>query len=140
MWGSRVLVSATATAVVVALTTAGSGAARSTAKLPAPLVGAWGRVVTAAQWQQVGIATEPTEHVSMLVGKDGSIIVGESSSVRFAPLSGNRIVISGAYGCGKKKSVYHWSVAAGRLTLTKMQDSCNWSYGLFAGVWKREKT
>jgi hypothetical protein len=56
------------------------------------------------------------------------------------PLSGNRVVISGAYGCGKKKGVFHWSVAAGRPTLTKLQDSCKWSFGLFDGVWKREKT
>lgn len=139
MRGSGVL-SATVVAVIVVAITAGSGAARTAAKLPAPLVGAWGHVVTAAQWQQLGIATEPTEHVSMLVSADGSIIVGESADVRFAPLSGNRIVISGAYGCGKKKGVYHWSVAAGRLTLTKVQDSCKWSVGLYAGVWKREKT
>ena len=75
----------------------------------------------------------------MLVSADGSVIVGEASNVRFAPLSGNRVVISGAYGCGKKKGVYSWKVAAGRLTLTKIQDSCAYSVGLYAGVWKREK-
>jgi len=129
-----------AVALVVSAAAVGSGAAQSTVKLPAPLVGAWGRIVTKAQWQSAGIATEPTAHFSMLVSSDGSIIVAESTSVRFAPLSGNRIVISGAYGCGKKKGIYRWSVAAGRLTLTKLQDTCAYSFGLYAGVWKREKT
>jgi hypothetical protein len=27
-----------------------------------------------------------------------------------------------------------------RLTLTTLQGSCKWSVGLYAGVWKREKT
>jgi hypothetical protein len=49
------------------------------------------------------------------------------------------LVISHAYGCGKKKGVYRWKVAAGRLTLTKLQDTCAYSVGLYAGVWKREK-
>jgi hypothetical protein len=140
MAGARVVVAATAVALGVSAGAVGTGAAQSTAKLPKPLVGAWGRVVTAAQWKAVGIATEPTAHFSMLVSADGSIIVGEATNVRFAPLSGNRVVISNAYGCGKKKGVYRWSVAAGRLTLTKVQDTCAYSFGLFAGVWKREKT
>jgi hypothetical protein len=139
MRGPRVLVAATAVAAVVSAGGVGSGTAQNMAKLPAPLVGAWGRVVTAAQWKQVGIATEPTAHFSMLVSADGSIVVAEATNVRFTPLSGNRIVISGAYGCGKKKGVYHWSVAARQLTLTKLQDSCSYSFGLYAGVWKHEK-
>jgi len=65
--------------------------------------------------------------------------VAEATDVRFAPLSGSRLVISRAYGCGKKKGVYRWRVAAGRLTLTKLQDTCAYSVGLYAGVWKRAK-
>jgi hypothetical protein len=137
--GARVLVAATAVALVVSAGAVGNGAARSTAKLPAPLVGAWTRFVTAADWARVGIATEPPAHFSMLVSADGSVIVAEASDVRFAPLSGSRLVISHAYGCGKKKGVYRWRVAAGRLTLTKLQDTCAYSVGLYAGVWKREK-
>jgi hypothetical protein len=76
----------------------------------------------------------------MSVGADGSVAAGESADIRFTPLSGNRIVISHAYGCGTKKSVYHWTVAAGRLTLTKVQGSCGYSDAVYAGVWKREKT
>jgi hypothetical protein len=57
-----------------------------------------------------------------------------------APPGEAKLVISGAYGCGKKKGVYRWSVAAGRLTLTKLQDSCAYSVAVYAGVWKREKT
>jgi hypothetical protein len=75
----------------------------------------------------------------MLVSADGSVVVAESTAVRFAALSGRRVVISGAYGCGKKKGVYRWSVAAGRLTLTKLRDTCAYSFGLYDGVWKREK-
>jgi hypothetical protein len=137
--GVRVLIAATAVALVVSAGAVGSGAAASTAKVPAPLVGAWTRFVTAADWARVGIATEPPEHFSMLVSADGSVIVAESTDVRFAPLSGSRLVISGAYGCGKKKGLYRWRVASGRLTLTKLQDTCVWSVGLYAGVWKREK-
>ena len=140
MAGTRVLIAATAVALVVSAGAVGTGAARTTAKLPAPLVGAWTRFVTAADWARFGIATEPPAHFSMLVSADGSVIVAESADVRFAPLSGSRLVISGAYGCGKKKGVYRWRVAAGRLTLTKLQDACAWSTGLYAGVWKREKT
>jgi hypothetical protein len=139
MMGARVLVAATV-ALVLAAGAVGSSAARSTAKLPPPLVGAWGRTVTKADWTRVGIATEPTAHFSMLVGVDGTVIAAEKADVRFAALSGNRIVISRAFGCGKKTGVYHWSVAAGRLTLTKVQDTCAYSIGLYAGVWKREKT
>jgi hypothetical protein len=76
----------------------------------------------------------------MLVNADGSVIAGESTDVHFAALSGSRVVISGAYGCGKKKGVYRWRVAAGRLTLTKLQDACAYSVDEYAGVWKREKT
>jgi hypothetical protein len=76
----------------------------------------------------------------MLVSADGSVVSGESTNVHFAPLSGSRLVISGAYGCGKKKGVYRWRVGAGRLTLTKLQDACAYSVGVYAGVWKREKT
>ena len=137
---ARVFIAATAVTLVVSAGAVGSGAARTTAKLPAPLVGAWTRFVTAADWARVGIATEPPAHFSMLVSADGSVIVAESADVRFAQLSGSRLVISGAYGCGKKKGVYRWRVAAGRLTLTKLQDACAWSAGLYAGVWKREKT
>ena len=74
----------------------------------------------------------------MLVSADGSVIVAESTDVRFAPLSGSRLVISRSYGCGKKKGVYRWRVAARRLTQTKLQDACALSAGLYAGVWKRE--
>jgi hypothetical protein len=137
--GARVLVAATAAALIVSVCAVGSGAAHTTGKLPAQLVGGWTRFVTAADWKRVGIATEPSAHFSMLVSADGSVVVAESTAVRFAALSGSRVVISGAYGCGKKKGVYRWSVAAGRLTLTKLHDTCAYSFGLYAGVWKREK-
>lgn len=136
---ARALIATTAVALVVSGGAVGSGAARSTAKLPAPLVGAWTRFVTAADWARAGIATEPPSHFSMLVSANGSVTVAESTSVRFTPLSGSRLVISGAYGCGKKKGVYRWRVAAGRLTLTKLQDTCAYSVVLYAAVWKREK-
>jgi hypothetical protein len=139
MAGARVLIAAAAVALVVSAVAVGSGVARSTAKLPAPLVGAWTRFVTAADWARVGVTTEPPAHFSMLVSADGSVIVAESADVRFVPLSGSRLVISHSYGCGKKKGVYRWRVAAGRLTLTKLQDACGLSAGLYAGVWKREK-
>jgi hypothetical protein len=54
------------------------------------------------------------------------VIAGEEIDVRFAALSGSRVVIN-EFGCGKKKSVYRWKVAAGRLTLTKLQGSCGLS-------------
>ena len=138
--GARVLVAATVVAVVVSVGAVGSGAAQSTAKLPAPLVGAWARFITAADWARVSITSEQPVHTSMLVSADGGVVAGESSDVRFAPLSGSRLVISGAYGCGKKKGVYRWRVAAGRLTLTKLQDTCAYSAAVYTGVWKREKT
>jgi hypothetical protein len=137
---ARVFVTATALAVSVSATAVGIGAAQGTVKLPAPLVGAWARSITAADWERVGITTEQPTRTSMLVSADGSVVAGESADVRFAPLAGSRVVISGAYGCGKKKGVYRWKVAAGRLTLTKLQDTCAYSVGVYAGVWKREKT
>lgn len=136
--GARVLFAASAIALAISASSVGSAGARSTAKLPAPLVGAWTRFVTAADWARVGIATEPPAHFSMLVSADGTVIVAEATNVRFAPLPGNRIVISNNYGCGKKKGVYHWSVAARRLTLEKVQDTCAYSDGLYTGIWKRE--
>src|SRR5436305_342708 len=71
---------------------------------------------------------------------EGATGLGVWSDVGFAPPSGSRLVISGAYGCGKKKGVYRWRVAAGRLTLTKLQATCAYSAAVYAGVWKREKT
>jgi hypothetical protein len=137
--GARVSVAAITVALTVSVGAAGIATAQSTAKLPAPLVGAWARFITAADWARVGITGEPPAHTSMLISADGSVVAGESSDVRFVRLSGNRLVISGAYGCGKKKGVYRWSVAAGRLTLTKLRDTCAYSFGLYDGVWKREK-
>ena len=81
-----------------------SGAARSTVKLPPPLVGAWARFITAADWARVGITGEPPVRTSMLVSADGSVVAGESADVRFAPLSGSRLVISGAYGWEKRRA------------------------------------
>lgn len=140
MAGARVLLAAAAVALVVSAVAVGSSSALSRAKLPAPLVGAWARSITAADWARVGITNEEPARTSMLVSADGSVIAGESSDIHFAPLSGNRVVISGAYGCGKKKGIYRWRVASGRLTLTKLQDSCAYSVAVYAGVWKREKT
>jgi hypothetical protein len=124
---------------VLLASAAGEASARATAKVPSPLLGAWGRTITAAQWKQAGIATEPTAHFSMLVSADGSVIVAEATDVRFTPLSGNRIRISHAYGCGKKTGVYQWSVTGKKLTLTKLQDSCTYGWALYAGVWTRQK-
>jgi hypothetical protein len=124
--------------VVVGACAAGGAGAQRTARLPAPLVGAWTRFVTKAEWTKVGIATEPGEHATMLVGADGSVILGEWTDVRFASLSGSRVRISGVNGCGKKQAVYRWKVAAGRLTFTKVQDACAYSLALFGDAWKRE--
>jgi hypothetical protein len=134
----RVLLVATVVAGVVCAGAVANGVARSTVKLPAPLVGAWGRTVTKAEWTRVGIET-PTEHLSMLVSADGTVAVGEKTDIHFTPLPGNRIVISNAYGCGKKKGVYHWSVSAGQLTLTKLEDTCAYTIAGYGGVWKHEK-
>jgi hypothetical protein len=136
--GTRVFVAAVAVVVIVSVGAVGTGAARSTAKLPAPLVGAWSRSITAADWARVGIRNEPPARASMLISADGTVVAGETT-LRFAPLSGRRLVIIGAYGCGKKKGIYRWTVASGRLTLTKLQDACAYSIAIYAGVWKREK-
>jgi hypothetical protein len=138
--GARVLITAIAALLFVFASGVGSSSASSTAKLPAPLVGAWARSITAADWARVGITNEEPARTSMLVSADGSVVAGESSDIHFAPLSGNRVVISGAYGCGKKKGIYRWRVASGRLTLTKLQDTCAYSVAIYAGVWKHEKT
>jgi hypothetical protein len=139
MTGLRVLGATTMVALAVCTGAVARSAAQTAVKLPGPLVGAWGHTITKAEWVQLGIATEPTEHFSMLVSAHGTVIAAEKSDVHFTPLSGNRIVISNAFGCGKKKGVYHWSIAAGRLTLTKLQDTCPYSIGFYSGVWKREK-
>jgi hypothetical protein len=135
----RVLGAIATVAIAVCTGAVARAAAQTAVKLPAPLVGAWEHTVTKANWVQLGIATEPTERLSMLVSPDGTVIAAEKTDVRFTPLSGHRIVISNAFGCGKKKGMYHWSVAAGQLTLTKLQDTCAYSIGLYSGVWKREK-
>lgn len=139
MKGTRARVVAAVVALTASLAAAPSGAARTAAKLPAPLVGAWGRVVTKASFEHLGIFTQSTAHFSMLVSADGGAIVAEKTDVRFTPLSGNRVVISRAYGCGAKKGLYHWAVAGNHLTLTKLHDTCAWSIGLYAGVWARER-
>jgi hypothetical protein len=136
--GTRVFVAAVAVALIVSIGAVGTGAARSTAKLPAPLVGPWSRSITAADWARVGIRNEPPARASMLISADGTVVAGETT-LRFAPLSGRRLVIIGGYGCGKKKGIYRWTVASGRLTLTKLQDACAYSIAIYAGVWKREK-
>jgi hypothetical protein len=140
MLGIRVRVTVVALALVAASSVVGGVAAQATTKLPAPLVGAWERSITAADWARNGITSEVPIHASMLVSADGSVISVEQSDIRFAPLSGSRIVISHAFGCGRKKSIYRWKVTAGRLTLTKLQGSCAYSDAIYAGVWKREKT
>jgi len=136
---NRVRISAAVVALIATLVAVPGGAARSTVRLPAPLVGAWGRVVTKASMERLGIFTQATSHFSMLVSSDGNVIAAEKTDVRFTPLSGDRVVISRAYGCGAKKGLYHWAVTGNRLTLTKLRDTCAWSIGLYAGVWTREK-
>jgi hypothetical protein len=138
--GYRVLGSTIAVGLLVLVGAVGSASAQRTTKLPAKLVGAWSRALTVADWRRVGIATEPAAHMSMLVSADGSVVMGESTDVRFTALLGSRVRISGTYGCGKKKALYKWSVAAGKLTFTKIQDTCNYSLALYGGPWTREKT
>jgi len=143
MAGVRVLASVTAVAVVAcAVASSGGANARTvgrTAKLPSPLVGSWTHFFTAAYWAQAGITDEPPEHLSLYVPADGNVAVGEFY-IRFRPLSGNRLAISGRFpDCGKTKSIYRWKVANRRLTLTKIQDGCNESAAIFNGVvWNHE--
>jgi len=136
----RVLGSTIAVGLLVLVGAVGGASAQRTAKLPSKLVGAWSRSLTAADWARVGIATEPPAHFSMLVSADGSVVMGESTDVRFTALPGNRVRIGGVYGCGKKKVLYRWSVAARKLTFTKVQDTCNYALALFGGPWTRETT
>jgi hypothetical protein len=140
MIGARVLAATTAAALLVSAGAAAGAAAHRTTRLPHPIVGAWTRFVTADDWARVGIATEVPAHVSMLVSADGSVVIAESTAVRFAPLTGSRMAITGFYGCGKRKGIYRWRVSAHRLTLTKLQDGCNYADAVFSGIWKFEKT
>jgi hypothetical protein len=140
MAGVRALVCVTA--VAVACTVASSGGATvltvgRTAKLPSKLVGSWTRFVTAADFARAGVTNESPQRLSMYVPPDGNVAVAEFY-VRFSPLSGNRLAISGVAGCGKKKGIYQWKVANRRLTVTKLQDTCKDAVAIFSGVWNRE--
>jgi hypothetical protein len=141
MAGVRVLVSVTAVAVVACAVASTSGAnvrmVGRTAKLPSPLVGSWTHFVTAADFARAGVTNEPPQRLSMYVPPDGSVAVAEFY-VKFSPLSGNRLAISGVGGCGKRKGIYRWKVANHRLTLTKLQDTCRDAVAIFTGVWNRE--
>lgn len=148
MAGVRVLVCATAAALLVGCVAVGGRAAAATdsrssvtvraARLPSQLVGSWRRRVTAADWARAGVTDEPPANFSMYVPADGSVAVAEMY-VRFSPLSGNRLVISGRFpDCGKSKGIYRWSVSGRHLTLTKLQDSCGKAWALWVGVWTRE--
>ncbi len=141
MTGVRVLLSVAAVAIV-ACAVASSGGAKvrtvgRTAKLPSHLVGSWTRFVTAADFARAGVTDEPPQRLSMYVPADGSVAVAEFY-VRFSPLSGNRLAISGVVGCGKRKGIYRWKVANRRLTLTKLQDTCRDAVAIFTGVWNHE--
>jgi len=70
---------------------------------------------------------------------DGSFCNADSTSstAMFSPLPGGRLSIGGVPVCGPKKGLYRWKVANGRLTLTKLRDTCPAEVGLFTGVWKR---
>jgi hypothetical protein len=141
MAGVRVLVSATALAVVACAVASSVGANVRTvgqvAKLPSQLVGSWTHFVTAADFARAGVTNEPPQRLSMYVPADGSVAVAEFY-VRFSPLSGKRLAISGVVGCGKKKGIYRWKVANRRLTVTKLQDTCRDAVAIFTGVWNRE--
>jgi hypothetical protein len=148
MAGVRVLVCASAAALLVGGVVVGGRAAAApdsqssvslrAAKLPSHLVGSWTRYVTAADWARAGVTTEPPHRFSMYVPADGSVAVAEMY-VRFSPLSGNRLAISGRFPvCGKSRGIYRWTVSGRHLTLTKLQDSCGDAVGLWVGVWTRE--
>jgi hypothetical protein len=141
MAGVRVLVSVTAVAVVAcAVALSGRANVRTvgqTAKLPSHLVGSWTHFVTAADFARAGVTNEPPQRLSMYVPADGNVAVAEFY-VKFSPLSGNRLAISGIVGCGKKKGIYRWKVANRHLTLTKLQDTCKDAVAIFSGVWNRE--
>src|SRR4051812_35061952 len=134
----RVLGSTIAVGLVVIVGAVGSASAQPTTKVPSKLVGSWSRSLTAADWARVGIATESPAHLSMLISADGSVVMGESVDVRFVALPGSRVRMTGVYGCGKKKVLYKWSVAAGKLSFTKVQDTCNYALALFGGPWTRQ--
>ena len=142
MGGVRVFASVIAIALLAGIVAVSAGAkVGRTAKLPSQLVGSWTHFFTAAYWSRAGITDEHAEHLSLYVPADGNVALGEIY-IRFTPLSGNRLAISGRFpDCSKTKSLYRWKVANRRLTLTKLQDNCNESAATFDGVvWSREGT
>lgn len=121
-------------AATIAGITAMPATANQTAKVPAKLLGAWGRTITAADWKSAGRPNETPGHFSMYIDADGSVALAEFTA-RLSAASGNRVTFSGVPGCGKTKGLYHWAVANRRLTLAKLRDACRLEVGLLAGVW-----
>jgi len=119
----------------------GSGLAAETkaSAVPAKLAGQWTRTVTAADWQRAGatgFVTSLVGPVTMAVKASGKVSIIDFTAM-FSPLPGGRLSIGGVPVCGPKKGLYRWKVANGRLTLTKLRDTCPAEVGLFTGVWKR---
>jgi anti-sigma-K factor RskA len=119
----------------------GSAATRSSDALPRQLVGTWTRTLTAAGWKKAGASD-----FSYLVGAYTMVIKANGTTLavgyaaKFSQLSGGRLRIGSVTDCGSIPSgLYKWKVAKGRLTLTKVRDSCPLEIGLFAGVWKKTK-
>lgn len=122
-------------AATIAGITAVPAAANQTAKVPAKLLGAWGRTITAADWKRAGRPNEAPGHFSMYIGADGSVALAEFTARLSA--SGNRVTFGGVPGCGKTKGLYRWTVVNRRLTLTSLRDACRLEVGLLAGVWTK---
>ncbi len=129
-----------AVAIAVASVSVASGAASDNAAraVPPSIVGSWTRTFTAEQWKKAGAPDmEPfVGPYTLVVLRSGHAEVA-SIIAKMTARPGGLLTIGNLMNCPPGPGLYRWKVAARRLTLTKIHDSCPEEVGLFVGVWKK---
>jgi len=144
LWCSAVVL---AVAVVLPVAT-GIAAPTTRATVPAPLVGTWGKTMTAATWRKHGEYAEPAGDWAIAITKGGVTslfapkpydllttmhVAATGTSVVFGPT---------ADGACPTRGTYTWKVSGRTLSLKLVKDACSprrilYTAGL-SGLWKQK--
>jgi hypothetical protein len=134
---SRTHISTIGVVAVLAVAAAGSAIASSTA-VPAPLLGTWGKTMSAGTWARYHVPGEPPGHFALVVGPDGitrmyyGLDPTQTRKVIF-PFTTMKTGVSGGSvtfgpttdGACPGSATYTWSASGKTLSLRLVKDDCD---------------
>jgi hypothetical protein len=112
---------------------------------PAPLVGLWGKTITAATWHNSGIDYEAAGHWGLAISKSGVASIlnlpGRPgyliTTMRLTATRGSVVFGPTADGFCPGKASYTWKASGKTLTLKLVKDGCDARRVYLTGVWQR---